>query len=469
MRVGCYVRVSSQEQLQHGHSLEEQTDRLRKYCAAMDWDVYRVYTDGGWSGGNTDRPALQRLIRDVETRKIDKVLVYKLDRLSRSQKDTLYLIEDVFLANHVDFVSMSENFDTATPFGRAMIGILAVFAQLEREQIKERMGMGRAARAKKGLFHGSGKCAIGYRYEHGELIVDDFEAMQVRRIYQEYISGKSPQAIAKDLNDGGFYHQYGQWSAQAVRYVLTKKTYIGLIEQAGEIHQGKHQAIIDQETFDKAQAIMDRKRTEHEIHNRRLGLASTYLGGFLVCGCCGAKYSKRTYSRTYHGKEYTYNLYTCNSRNKKNKRLIKDPNCKNRSWRIEVLDDLVFGEIRKLALDPSFTGHRNEEPDDTPIRAEIEKITDQINRLMDLYMDEKIPADLLQDRIHQLSEKKSGLEDQLMQKAAGKLTQDETIEIVRSFGDVLDGGDYDQIRTIIESLIDHIVLTDDIEIHWNFT
>ena len=145
---------------------------MRKYCQAMNWAIYDVYTDGGYSGVNMERPALKKLISDVKDHKIDKVLVYKLDRLSRSQKDTLMLIEDVFLANGCDFVSMSENFDTATPLGRAMIGILAVFAQLEREQIKERMNMGKEARAKLGKYKGGGKLPIGYDYVDGKLTIN---------------------------------------------------------------------------------------------------------------------------------------------------------------------------------------------------------------------------------------------------------------------------------------------------------
>ena len=178
MIVGIYVRVSTPEQAVNGHSIDEQIERTQKYCDAMNWTVYKVYTDAGFTGSNTARPAMQNLIKDVRDGKINKVLVYKLDRLSRSQKDTLMLIEDIFLANNVDFVSMSENFDTATPFGRAMIGILAVFAQLEREQIKERMAMGKIARAKQGKFHGSAKIPIGYDYIDGELVTNEYEKIQ---------------------------------------------------------------------------------------------------------------------------------------------------------------------------------------------------------------------------------------------------------------------------------------------------
>ena len=109
LRVALYVRVSSQEQVE-GYSIGEQTDRLKKYAEAMGWVIHKIYVDPGYSGGNIDRPGLNEMIRDVEAGEIDTVVVYKLDRLSRSQFDTLYLIEKVFLANGADFISMTENF-----------------------------------------------------------------------------------------------------------------------------------------------------------------------------------------------------------------------------------------------------------------------------------------------------------------------------------------------------------------------
>ena len=136
MNVFCYVRVSTENQLEN-YSIEEQTKRLEAYCLAKGWTIPEVYTDGGFSGGNTNRPALQMMLHDLHSNIAQAVVVYKLDRLSRSQKDTLMLIEDEFLANHVDFISVNENFDTSTPFDRAMIGMLSVFAQLEKDQIVE--------------------------------------------------------------------------------------------------------------------------------------------------------------------------------------------------------------------------------------------------------------------------------------------------------------------------------------------
>ena len=222
----CYVRVSTQEQV-NGYSIGEQIDRLRKYCDAHDWYVANVYTDAGYSGGNTDRPALKEMIDDVKSGKGDCVVVYKLDRLSRSQKDTLQLIEDTFLKNGCDFVSLSENFDTATPFGRAMIGILAVFAQLEREQIKERMTMGLQARVKSGNWKG-GIRPKGYDYIDGKLVINEYEAMQIRELFDRFTKGESIHSIVNIFYEKGYVTS--GLNPRGIKYMLTNKTYAGYVK-----------------------------------------------------------------------------------------------------------------------------------------------------------------------------------------------------------------------------------------------
>ena len=473
MRVAIMARVSTQEQAEHGYSVGEQLERMRDYCKAMEWDIYKEYVDAGFSGANTNRPSLQRMIRDIKAGKIDKVLVYKLDRLSRSQKDTLELIEDVFLANGCDFVSMSENFDTSTPLGRAMIGILAVFAQLEREQIKERMLMGKEARAKEGLFP-SGKSPIGYDYVDGKLVINQFERVQIERIFNEYLQGKSPKAIAKGLNEAGLTHKYGHWKADTIRYLLKRRTYTGVIKHHEAYFEGEHDPIISQDLFDSVQKEIDRRSDEFCKRNRRTGKAQSYLGGFLVCSHCGAKYSK--YSQYDNkGKEYAYVYYKCNSRTKRSKHLIHDPNCKNKTWRMDDLDSLVFDEIRKLSMDESYISQlKDEAEDETPvIQSEIDSLDVQLTRLMDLYAVGQMPLEILQDRISDLNDRKLRLETELesiLSEMEQRMTKKETLHLAESFGDVLDTGDMDDIRAVIGGLIDFIEIDgEDITIHWKFT
>ena len=472
--------MSTQEQAVNGHSIDEQIDRMKKYCEAMGWKVYYVYTDAGYSGGDMDRPGLQKMIRDVKAGKLDKVLVYKLDRLSRSQKDTLTLIEDIFLANNTEFVSMSENFDTSTPFGRAMVGILAVFAQLEREQIKERMAMGKFARAKKGLFNGSSTIPVGYDYEAGDgtLSTNEFEKMQVVEAFQLAEQGKSPYAIAKIFNEKGYVKKHGKWDDRNVRRVLTSKTYVGYNIFQGEWYKGEHEAFVTDELFEKVQQIMAQRSEHHRQYNRRPGKATTYLGGFLVCKRCGAKYNKDNMRRRKADGTgyYVYEKYRCCSRAKRGRKNIKDPNCKNANWNVDDLQNQVFGEIRQLAVDPKYYDQIKAQKveDERPkiISSELGKIDEKISRLMDLYTIGQMPMEMLQDKIHELNDQRGKLEAELEEINAEnekKLSQAETLEIVRSFSSILETGDFDSVRAVITDLIEYIEIDgDDLDIHWTF-
>lgn len=221
-----YIRVSTDFQKEEGYSIEFQEEKLRAYCKATDFNVGDVFIDPAYSGSNTDRPALQSLIERIND--FDAVIVYKLDRLSRSQKDTLYLIEDVFIPNNVAFISISESFDTSTPFGRAMIGILSVFAQLERENIKERMLSGRIQRAKEGLHNGQANTPIGYRYVDGKLIVDEYERQQILDVCDLYLKGLGAAAIIEEMKKRGYRTNYGLWKNRAtVNTVLFNPVYRG--------------------------------------------------------------------------------------------------------------------------------------------------------------------------------------------------------------------------------------------------
>lgn len=464
--IAYYARVSTTEQAENGYSIDEQQERMQKYCDAMGWKERKGYTDPGFSGASIDRPALQKLISDVKSGKIDKVLVYKLDRLSRSQKDTLYLIDDVFLANGCEFVSMSENFDTSSPFGRAMIGILAVFAQLEREQIKERMIMGKQARAKSGKCSGNSRPPIGYDYdsEKGELVVNEFEKMQIVSIFEWFAAGLSTLTITEKLNAAGMRHKYGEWSEPVVRRVLPRKTYIGYNYSKGEWYKGAHDPIVSKELFDTVQAMLEHTHLETVLHGRRPGKANSYLGGYLFCAQCGNRYAKKS---TNHGK---YEYYGCNTVVKR-KMLAKGRTCHNKTWRLSELETIVFGEIRKLTLEDSAP---EKTTDNRPkiIENQLSDIDKQIERLIDLYASGNVTTDLIQAKIKALNEQRSSLNKELEvieKERVERLTRGDAVKMVNTFDDILKNGNYDEIRTVIGALIDKIELdNDDITIFWNF-
>lgn len=465
MLIACYSRVSTTEQAEHGYSLDEQRTRMESYCKAMSWTVFAHYTDGGFSGGNTDRPALQAMIRDVQEKRVEKVLVWKLDRLSRSQLDTLYLIEKVFLANNVDFVSMQENFDTSTAFGRAMIGILAVFAQLEREQIKERMMVGKVARSKQGLWHGGGLVPVGYEYRDGKLDVVPYEAMQIREAFDLYLAGTPVRRIETIFWERGYVHKYGKWSGRRLHDVLTNDIYIGNITYQGKTVSGQHEPIVSREIF---AAVQERIAATHYSKAHE---ASRYLlTGFVFCARCGARYGSQI-RRTKYG-EYRY--YACYSRHKVAQRMIRDPNCTNKTWRMEELDAAVLGEISKLALDPSGVAQRIRQADapdpEAAILAEVRKTDAQISRLLDLYAIGSIDPAQIAEKTKALQNRKAALERQLSEiRAKAKTSPIYAAKLIRTFPDVLAAGNAEQLRSVVLALIERIDIDgESVTIRWNF-
>lgn len=389
----CYVRVSTENQIEN-YSIEEQTDRLRAYCLAKDISIVKIYTDGGYSGGNTNRPALGQMLSDIRDGGIDLVVVYKLDRLSRSQKDTLTLIEDHFLANGVDFVSVNENFDTSTPFGRAMIGLLSVFAQLEKDQITERFTMGRIGRAKNGYYHGGGYAPTGYDYRDGELVVNDYEALQIQELFERFARGFSLHSCWQYMQSR-YTTKYGAWKSESlVRNILQNEVYIGKVKFNGQVYPGRHSPIISEELFSTVQNLLYSKKGSSPLVRSPFH-TSNLLSGLLYCKKCGARFHAE------HGN------YACYSRTKADKRYIRDPGCKNRKWRVEALDRLVSDFISGFDFEKSI--EQQEHPpkiNDAPRIAEIER---QTARLIDLYQLGNVPLDILSGKLHALAAEKNAL------------------------------------------------------------
>ena len=477
MGVGLYLRVSTQEQADEGYSIGEQDERLKNYCKAMQWPIFKVYVDPGYSGGNINRPGIQDLIKDVEAGLLDKVVVYKLDRLSRSQYDTLYLIEKVFLANNTDFVSMTESFSTNSSLGRAMIGFLAVFAQLEKDKINERMIIGKEARAKDGKWHGGATEPIGYDYDPAtELLnINDYEAMQIREVYDLFLQGTPLRTIERTFKEKGYTHKHGTWDPKTMRRLMRNKTQLGYIKHRDEWYPGDHDPIIDEETYKKAVKLLDDRAEQYKLSGVKPGAQTTYLGGLLRCKHCGGKYTKQANGR----KEPKTLWYMCYSRCKKVKKMIKDPNCKNKNWKMTELDDLVIKEIRQLALDPEYI--RNARADSMKktdvgdkvaiLEKEIASLDAQISRFMDLYGIGKFTIDQVSGKIDPLNEQRSKLQKELddLTAESGELTEEETRKIVEEFDDILESGDFNRIRQTINLLIYYIEIdNEDIYIHWKF-
>lgn len=442
----CYVRVSTENQLEN-YSIDEQIDRLKSYCKAKDISIVKIYTDGGYSGGNTNRPALQQMLSDIDGKNIDTVVVYKLDRLSRSQKDTLMLIEDKFLANGVDFISVNENFDTATPFGRAMIGILSVFAQLEKDQITERFTMGRIGRAKNGYYHGGAIIPTGYDYKDGLLVVNDYEALQVKTLYERFAKGHTLYDCWKFMQEN-YTTKHGAWKSETlVRTVLTNELYIGKVKFNGVAYDGIHEPIISEELFKQVQKIFKTSRRDTADFRRSPFKARTLLSNMIYCGKCGARF---------HGE---HGNYSCYSRTKGDKKYIIDPTCKNKKWKISDLDNLVIEYMIDLDFEKLKTP-KPEKPDIPDYTIRLKEIDKQIEKLIDLYQIGNIPMQVITEKIDTLSKEKNTLEIASSTQEI-PLTAEEVIKSRDKFLNLLQNGDLSEKRACLTNVIDRITINDD--------
>lgn len=489
--VAIYTRVSTQEQSQEGYSLGEQESRLRKYADAHGWTVARVYSDPGFSGAKLERPSIQKLIRDVPSRPFDAAIVYKLDRLSRSQKDTLYLIEDVFNANNVGLISMMENFDTQTPFGKAMIGILSVFAQLERDQITERMNMGRIGRAKAGYFSGGSHPPIGYTYtravggDRQTLEIDPYAAEQIRKIFDLFLNGLDGKeltlkGIARYMH-AHYKNGYGDWShVSTVSRVLRERVYVGEVSFSGKWYPGIHEPIIDRETFDAAQ-----RKYEQYLSGPAGTFSENFKGahlltGMIRCGVCGDRYFVRTWRKRNRkskeiGPDSDYNrkymCYTASGQRKNGKK------CDNVAFKMEELDNLIIDKVRELRADPDLvrSAARRTHPVSDQAAAyhlRLEEIEKQEEKLIDLYQVGSIDINLIQKKTDALREERENILRNLEEIAEPEpaVSADDAIRALGSFDSVFESGSLQDKRALLRTLIDEIVIFPDmVEIHWTFS
>src|SRR5499433_516617 len=277
VRCAIYTRVSTEAGLdQNFNSLDAQYDAAQAYIrsqAHAGWTLIRHrYDDGGFSGGSTDRPALQQLIADIKDHKINVVVVYKVDRLTRSLADFAKLVE-LFDAHGVCFVSVTQQFNTTTSMGRLTLNVLLSFAQFEREVTAERIRDKVAASKRKGLWVG-GMVPLGYKLKDGKLSIVDEEAERVRMIFSRYLALGSVNRLVLELRERNVRTKIRKLSNGSTRggvpftqgplfYLLRNRFYIGEVLYKGEICPGPQPPLIDRELFEAVQRRLTEQRTHH--------------------------------------------------------------------------------------------------------------------------------------------------------------------------------------------------------------
>ncbi|MED3921210.1 recombinase family protein [Priestia aryabhattai] len=255
-----YVRVSSESQLENT-SISEQKRKIEAYCSSQDWQLVELFIDEGFSGSNIKRPGYQNMMKYLSdnSNEIEAVVVLKMDRAHRNQLNLLKFIKEELSALEVDFVSVTESFDTSTHIGRMMLGILSTFGEFERETINERTKGGRLARANENKRAG-GSIPYGYKLEDGQVKADEAQSKVVKRIFTEYLEGDSANKIAKRLNNEGIKPKRGKaWTAKQVLLTVKNETYTGFNTYNGKkeknnIRQkGIFKAIISRQLWNKVQ------------------------------------------------------------------------------------------------------------------------------------------------------------------------------------------------------------------------
>jgi DNA invertase Pin-like site-specific DNA recombinase len=255
-----YTRKSSEEGLDmEFNSLDAQRESCEAYVASQKAEGWLLvpdrYDDGGFSGGTLERPALRRLLGDIEAGRVDVIVVYKIDRLSRSLMDFSKLVE-VFDRHGVTFVSVTQSFNTTTSMGRLTLNILLSFAQFEREVIGERIRDKVAASRKKGIWMG-GWAPLGYDIKDRKLVVNETESAVVRRIFERFAKGGSVTTIARELTAECSVNKYGQKLDKGRIYkLLHNRVYVGDAVHKGTAYLGEHEAIVTKTLWDEVQAVL---------------------------------------------------------------------------------------------------------------------------------------------------------------------------------------------------------------------
>lgn len=367
-RCAVYTRKSVEDGLeQEFNSLDAQRLAGENYIAsqaANGWVCLpERYDDGGFSGGNLERPALQRLLKDAEAGLVDIIVIYKIDRLSRSLLDFSELTKK-FDDWSVGFVAVTQEINTSTSSGRMMLNILMTFAQFERETIAERIRDKMSASRKRGKWVG-GTIPFGYRVENKHLLPDPDRGHIVPEIFKRFCQCGSPRVVAAELNDKGIKTRQGKtWATSNVYRILNNHTYIGEVNYKGEIYPGEHQALIERELWNTVQELL---KNNAPVERGKIG-QSRYapLKGLLRCGHCdssmGPAYSKR------RGKQYCY--YICL---KDTKRALST--CPVKRLAAGDIERAVVEQIGILFRTPSF------------VAMVANKLDEDVGAIMDVFRD----------------------------------------------------------------------------------
>lgn len=477
-----YARVSTDDQAEEGYSIPAQVEKLKAYALIQGWS-WELFVDDGCSGKDLNRPDMQKILDKVRQKKAEYVVVIKLDRLSRRQKDILYLIEDEFEPNGVSFVSVTESFDTSTPFGKAALGMMAVFAQLERETIVQRSRDGKAQVAKQGRWHG-GLQPFGYRYSDkakSEIVPDEATAHWVPQIFERYLNSYGYQSIADWLAENDVPTVKGaKWASTTVRVILTNPVYIGKIRYKGQVLDGKHKPLISEQLWQAVQKEIARRDSRAQSTTKR---KNSLLPGIVFCDQCGARMRTKNVMQTYPKPGRLIGYYVCYSQDGGSKHMIKDEKCKIGYKHVEDIDRQVIEKLMAYSVDESLlnaviTEELNRQPDERKelltrkeaLQKELINIKSRINRWYDAFENGQMESNdpEVRERVNKLRDRRIKIEQEIMDMneiLSNEIDKETSIQqlktMVKNFPSIWQEATPDEKQEFLRLLVKRVVVKKD--------
>jgi site-specific DNA recombinase len=434
-----YTRVSSRNQLDGDYgSMETQRERLEAYCKSQDnYTVHRVYEDGAYSAETTDRPALKQMLADIRSGKVNCVLAYKIDRLTRSVKD-FHLLMDIFDKYNVKFVSITQSLDTQHPMGRLLRNILLDFAQFEREMTADRTRDKMHQRAQKGMWNG-GTIAYGYRSDNKKLLKDETEAPRVQFVFQWFSKDPSISRLRAELRRRGWLTRTGlPWTKTVLSYMLRNPVYLGKVSFNEKTYQGEHEPIIDEALFHKVQSLQ-----RETVHATTTMKRPFLLKGLLKCSDCGSYMSPHyAQKRRKDGSIHRTSYYRCTRTMRFDNSVcrIKQMNAdQTESAVIENLYDLTQNEA---TLDASIQELNRDlqgkiaplQKEASEVKARLAELETEIDRFMQALGKGTISVERLEKELEQRETSRKTLQiryDDLQQKINEDAAYDYNAELVK--------------------------------------
>lgn len=441
MECVAYMRVSTEKQAEEGNGLESQKRDIENYCRKNELIVTDWYIDDGYTGANMNRPELQRLISDCGKKKVKCVVAFKLDRISRSMIDGLYMIERIFQPNNVIFKCVHDSVSYNSPMEQAYTQMMAVFAQLDKNTMMLRMRGGMLERVKQGYWMGGGNLPYCYSYnkEKGILIPIPERAEQARKALELFISGYSDARIKEICGFKG---------ERIVYNVLTSVINIGMIPYKGNVYQGKHEPIFEKERFELG---LELRKSRHSSKVYCV-TEPNLLTGLCYCGVCGCamRYQKWT-----NGKHKIY----CMSRNKSMSYLPNyNANCNNSLEWADEIEKQVEEEILKISLDLSSYRPKEKATKLEIMQSQLEKERAKLKRLYGLYADgNDTVLSMIKELEAQIKEMKANIAAESKNTANMQKTEF-VYENIKKLADVWDNIDKKQKNMILKSIIKKIVI-----------